>query len=71
MGFVVEGLPTGQGMLDLPWLLGRLRLLGRDPDAILEQWTPPEPDLAATIAKEAAWAVESIAYLRRLIPLAA
>jgi sugar phosphate isomerase/epimerase len=71
MGFVVEGLPAGQGMLDLPWLLGRLRQLGRDPDAILEQWTPPEPDLAATIAKEAAWAVESIAYLRRLIPLAA
>jgi sugar phosphate isomerase/epimerase len=67
MGFVVEGAPAGQGMLDVPWLLGRLRELGRDPNAILEQWTPPEPDLAATIAKEDAWAVASIAYLRQLI----
>jgi sugar phosphate isomerase/epimerase len=68
MGFTVEGAPAGQGMLDMPWLLGRLRDLGRDPNAILEQWTPPEPELAATIAKEDAWAVESIAYLRQLIP---
>jgi sugar phosphate isomerase/epimerase len=68
MGFTVEGAPAGQGMLDVPWLLGRLRELGKDPNAILEQWTPPEADLAATIAKEDAWAVESIAYLRRLIP---
>jgi len=68
MGFTVEGAPAGQGMLDVPWLLGRLRELGKDPNAILEQWTPPEADLAATIAKEDAWAVASIAYLRQLIP---
>lgn len=51
----------------MPWLLGRLRELGKDPNAILEQWTAPEPELAATIAKEDAWAVASIAYLRQLI----
>ena len=68
MGFTVEGRPAGQGRLDLPWLLDQLRQYGRDPNAILEQWTPPEPALADTIVKESAWAEQSLAYLRALIP---
>ncbi len=68
LGFTIEGCPVGQGMLDLPWLLGRMRAHGRDVNAILEQWTPPEPTVEATIAKEAAWAAESVAYLRQFIP---
>jgi hypothetical protein len=42
--------------------------LGLDPNAILELWTPPEETLSATIAKEDAWAVKSVEYLRTLIP---
>lgn len=68
MGFVIEGLPAGQGRLDVPWLLQALRNAGRDPNAILELWTPPEADLAATIAKEDAWATASVARLRQWIP---
>lgn len=68
MGFTIEGRPTGQGRLDVPWLLGRLRALGRDPNAILELWTVPEEDLSATIAKEERWAEASVAYLRGLVP---
>jgi sugar phosphate isomerase/epimerase len=68
MGFVIEGRPAGSGRLNVPWLLEKLRSLGRDPNAILELWTPPEADLDATIAKEAAWAASSIEYLRRFIP---
>jgi sugar phosphate isomerase/epimerase len=68
MGFTIEGRPAGQGRLDVRGLLERLRDLGRDPDAILELWTPPEDTLAQTIGKEARWAAESIAYLRGLIP---
>ena len=41
MGFLVEGRPAGQGRLDLPWLLRRIAEAGRDPNAILELWTPP------------------------------
>ena len=67
LGFEVEGTPAGQGMLDIPWLLGRLNELGRSPNAILELWTPPEPEVAQTIAKEDAWVRESISYLRTLI----
>jgi len=68
MGFVIEGTPAGKGALDVPWLLRSLADLGRDPNAILELWPPPEPTVEETIAKETAWAAESIAYLRTLIP---
>lgn len=68
MGFTIEGRPAGQGRLDVPWLLQRLRDLDRDPNAILELWTPPEETLAETIAKEDAWAAASVGYLRRFIP---
>lgn len=66
-GFAIEGRPAGQGRLDVPWLLQGLRDAGRDVNAILELWTSPEKDLAATIAKEAEWVVTSIEYLRQLI----
>ncbi len=67
LGFEVEGTPAGQGMLDMPWMLEKLGQHGRDFNAILETWPPPESTLAQTIAKEDAWVVESIRYLRTLI----
>ena len=66
-GFSVEGRPAGAGMLDIPWLLGRLGGVGRDFSAILELWTPPEPDRAGTIAKEAEWAAQSVRAARQWI----
>jgi sugar phosphate isomerase/epimerase len=68
MGFSIEGRPAGQGQLNVPWLLDTLRGMGRDPNAIIELWTPPESDVAATIAKEDSWAAQSVEYLRRFIP---
>jgi sugar phosphate isomerase/epimerase len=66
-GFVIEGRPAGQGMIDIPWILGRLKEFGRDPNAIAELWTPPEATVEQTIEKEARWAVESVRALRRWI----
>jgi len=68
MGFVIEGCPAGQGHLRVPWVIERLTAAGRDPNAILELWPPPERTVEETIAKEEAWARESVAYLRRHIP---
>ncbi|MHB1294819.1 MAG: sugar phosphate isomerase/epimerase family protein [Anaerolineae bacterium] len=68
LGFMVEGAPAGRGQLNVPWLLGELVGLGRDPNAIIELWTPPAPTLAETLAREEAWAAESVAALRPLIP---
>ncbi len=67
MGFTVEGRPAGQGKLDIPWLLGELKRHGRECNAILELWTPPESSLDETIRKEQQWAEESVTYLRKLI----
>ena len=66
MGFVVEGTPAGHGMLDVPWLLEKVREHDRCQSAILELWTPPESTPAKTIATEERWAEESIRYLKPL-----
>jgi len=67
MGFVCEGAPAGQGMLDAAWLFAALRESRHDFNVILELWTPEQETLEATIALEQAWAEESIRYLRRFI----
>jgi sugar phosphate isomerase/epimerase len=67
MGFTIEGTPAGWGRLDLPWLLDQIQLYGKDFNAILELWTPPETVIEATIKKEARWAIESVRYLRKVI----
>ena len=68
MGFNVEGSPAGDGMLNVPRVLEQLTRFQRDPNAILELWTPPGHDLDETISREQAWAEKSIRYLRGLIP---
>ncbi|MBP8952428.1 MAG: sugar phosphate isomerase/epimerase, partial [Armatimonadetes bacterium] len=68
LGVVIQGAPAGQGQVDIPWVIDRVRAAGRDPNAILEQWTPLLDDPRATIDQEARWAEEGIAYLRTLIP---
>ncbi|TAE25825.1 MAG: sugar phosphate isomerase/epimerase [Cytophagales bacterium] len=65
MGFQIDGRPAGQGMLNIPWLVEQVSQYGRCQTAILEQWVVPEETLAETIAKEAAWADESIMYLQK------
>ncbi len=67
MGFTIEGRPAGQGRLDVPLILSELRRYGRDPNAILELWTPLEADLPSTIAREQRWAQESVQYLQQVI----
>jgi len=65
MGFLIEGCPAGEGMLNVPWLLEHVS--ERCESAILEQWTPPERKLMDTIAKEDEWAKESILFLKNLM----
>lgn len=64
MGFTVTGTPAGKGLLDVPSLVAALEPFPRCDSAILEQWTPPEAELSKTIAREAAWASQSLAYLK-------
>jgi len=67
MGFQVEGRASGQGQLDIVWLLGMLKESKARCNAIVELWPPPQADLEGTIALEQRWAEESVTYLRTLI----
>lgn len=68
MGFEVTGMPAGQGMLDVPWLLKTLDEYGRTYNAIIELWPAPEATMQATVDKELAWVRQSVTYLRTIIP---
>ena len=66
-GFTIEGRPLGQGMLDVPWVLSRLAAFGREFNAIVEQWVPPEATTDETIRKERRWADQSVAAARQWV----
>jgi 3-oxoisoapionate decarboxylase len=67
MGFTVAGRSLGQGQLPIDRVLSAVAEHGRCDTAVLELWTPPEPEITATIAKEARWAEESLGVLRAAI----
>jgi len=67
MGFSVIGTPAGKGRLDIPALIASARESGRDPNAILELWTPFAGSVESTIAREKEWAQESLVLLRRYV----
>jgi len=66
MGYVVRGCAAGEGRLDLPWLLAELQGYGRQPNCVLELWTPYQDSVTETVALEAAWALRSIRYRGRI-----
>jgi L-ribulose-5-phosphate 3-epimerase UlaE len=66
MGFLIEGVPAGKGMLNIEWLIDQVKHHGKCVSAILELWTPPEKELEKTLIKESQWANESIQYLKNI-----
>lgn len=67
MGFICEGRPTGQGQLDVPWLLEQCKRSRFPYNVICELWPPEQKALQETIDLEHAWAKESIPYLRQFV----
>lgn len=67
MGFVISGAPAGQGALDVPSLLDKLRGWGRSFNAQIETWLGPQADMAATVDLEAAMVRQSVDYMRQHI----
>lgn len=66
MGFEIEGLPLGTGMLPVTKVMEHLG--PRCKTAILEQWTPPVAgDIQATVEREDTWARESINFLKHVL----
>jgi sugar phosphate isomerase/epimerase len=66
-GFTIEGRPAGQGFVDIPKVIQELKRYGRDPNAIIELWPPPQPTWQGSVALEEQWAEQSVHYMRQLI----
>lgn len=67
MGFMIEGRPAGQGMLNIRETIEKLTRMKTCNSAILELWTPPETRIQDTIAKEDKWAAKSIKFLKSIL----
>jgi sugar phosphate isomerase/epimerase len=68
MGFICEGTPSGQGMVETQWLLDQLTASPYDYNVLIELWPPEQPTADLTAAMEMPWAEQSVAYLRSFIP---
>jgi sugar phosphate isomerase/epimerase len=67
LGFSIIGRPAGEGRLDIEWIVNYIKEKKRDPNAILELWTPFTETLDKTIQLENEWAQKSIGYLKSVI----
>ncbi|MDO8544391.1 MAG: sugar phosphate isomerase/epimerase family protein [Opitutaceae bacterium] len=67
-GFTIEGVPLGEGIVPIEWVIRELARHRCCRTATLEHWVPPEPDVADTARKEREWCVRSTATMRRLFP---
>lgn len=67
MGFVIEGTPAGQGMLNVSQLVESLKKYNKCNSAVLELWTPLQSTLEETIELENEWAEQSLRFLKPII----
>ena len=66
MGFSIEGRPSGQGELSLPWALEQLKGFGVEHTTIIELWPPWQGNLDETVALEKKWVADSVAYMKSM-----
>ncbi len=66
MGFLVNGVPAGTGMTNIPMLLEKLSPYNRCDSAVLEQWLEPDINIEDTVRRENEWADKGIRYLTQL-----
>jgi sugar phosphate isomerase/epimerase len=65
MGFSIIGSPAGEGRLDIDGIIEQVRKCGKNPNIILELWTPFCENIENTIVIEAGWALKSIRFLMK------
>jgi sugar phosphate isomerase/epimerase len=64
MGFIVEGCAAGEGMLNIPYILEKLKPHHRCLSATLEVWSNPLSTVERTLKREAEWVDKSLRYLK-------
>ena len=70
LGFILEGTPAGEGMLDISSILQHEDIIkDQEISAIIELWVPPEATIDKTIAKETDWRETSMNNMKELFEL--
>lgn len=64
MGYVVSGVPLGQGWLNARAVLEVINQGGRCPNVLLELWMDPAEEVEVTLRREDEWVRQSVAYAR-------
>jgi sugar phosphate isomerase/epimerase len=64
VGFTLEGVPLGTGLLDYDYLLEKVRPHERGINQIIEHWLPLAETIEDTIALENTWNTFNLQYLR-------
>jgi sugar phosphate isomerase/epimerase len=64
VGFTLEGVPLGTGLLDYDYLLEKVRPSERGINQIIEHWLPLGETIEDTIALENTWNTSNLQYLR-------
>lgn len=67
MGFIVEGCAAGEGMLNIPYILEKLKPHHRCLSATLEVWSNPLSTIEETIKNEAFLVEKSLSFLKKYL----
>lgn len=67
MGFNVRGCPAGEGIINIPELIGKVQNNGKLISITLEQWTEDKGGEELQMREERKWVDKSIKYLKKLI----
>lgn len=65
MGYVISGVPLGEGWLDTQSVLDLILQSGRQPNILLELWVSAAENLEATLCKEEMWVRQSVDFARQ------
>lgn len=67
MGFTVAGCVAGQGVLNIPAIIEKLRPYNKCCTATLELWPVQQSNIDATVQLEQQWVQQSLHYLKTII----
>ena len=67
LGYLVQGCPVGEGLLDVKKIIEHVRFSSRLKSMVLEEWTPYRGSVEETVVLQDRWAEKSIAYLKNFV----
>ncbi|RLE65720.1 MAG: hypothetical protein DRJ38_03340 [Thermoprotei archaeon] len=66
-GFIISGVPLGEGMLNVKAIIDIIRNSGCNPNILIEQWMERKSDEEETLKEEERWLKKSIRFLRSIL----